>query len=255
MSVSDIVGVIAGGLSLTQLLTLAASVKVTHAKLSVAEARAKALIAAKLGKDADLTFPFNPSTLRLSHGPEWSDGLTQSVGPRPIRYGGQPTDRLTFTVLFDESEYNGGTAASILTALMPFHGVSDLLGFVVKNETNVLRWIKQLYLYTEPRVWAEAGESVYAKRPPIMKLEWGPIVFNGVIDDLQTEFLLFDQDGGPRRATVDITMRGLLEDDIKGLVEVMPLDELKKKQDANLSDVKSSNTQALLTGGNTSTSV
>lgn len=168
----------------------------------------KGMLGSSIISDDELEFQFNPSTLKLNREPDWDDGEKLSAGAyRAVKFGGNRADRLNFTILLDESEYRGKLTA--LTALMPMSGLGNLLGFLFQNKSNTLSTMQQLYALTFPYVkMAKTTTEAATWRPPLVVFKWGDFSFSGVVDSLEYEMLLFDMDGNPRRATVDISLKG-----------------------------------------------
>lgn len=228
MGASDIIGVVAGSTSLlTNIMQLATTIKVAHGKLEP-----------ESGGGPTFVFPFNPQKLTLTRNPDWTDETPTSLGPRRMKYGGEPMDTLNFELLLDETELKG-TTKSIISALLPFNGVSDLLGFALKNSSSVRAHAELLYGYTLPRIGTYPD-----MRPPVLTFTWGQLSgstlfgkgfgFRGIIDDLSIEFLVFDADGNPRRATAELKMRG------QAFFSGSPASivSLKTKKDFDLEDTK-----------------
>lgn len=157
---------------------------------------------------AVLEFPFNPETLSITHNPDWSPSYDAAVYWRPLHYGGTAPDNLRFAVLLDESEDRDASWASDLLALFNplFTAVSSLIG--LKGNTNqVTAFVHALYALARPIVPSDTdGES--DARPPLLVFAWGDFRFYGFLDSIEVRYLLFDLDGNPRRATVDLALSG-----------------------------------------------
>ena len=156
-------------------------------------------------------FPFNPQSdsLKLARGVMWSaDGSGFDPWGGPLDYeSGQP-DRLSFTVLLDETllgeiDLADATAfeAALLSALASLFGSDE-------NTESVLPAIEKLWRLTVPIKPSGHTADSFDVRPPIVAFVWEAFVFLGAVTDLNVDFLLMDHEGKARRAKVDIEMKG-----------------------------------------------
>lgn len=212
------------GQLLSELASVALQGSLSHATLKCLEKAMGGM--SILGSDNELSFPFNPSSLTLNRNPDWDDGDRRLMGYRAMRYAGNRMDKLSFSVLLDESEFRTGGFGGILTALMPVGVLGNLAGFFTKNTSDVLAALQSLYQLTLPHIEASVPGDTTAtvNRPPLCAFVWGSFAFTGVVDNMDTTINLFDQDGNPRRAMVTLSMKGVpFTDSIgtTGILEVM----------------------------------
>lgn len=247
-NIMSVLGAVQGVGQIQSLLTT-----VSKAKLLCKE---KALLGIPIIERNELEFQFNPSTLKLTREPDWDDGAQLASGAyRSMKFGGNRSDKLSFSMLLDESECRGKLATAM--ALLPMSGLGQVMGFLLQNESNTLATMQQLYALTFPYVKVAATTTEKAaRRPPLVVFQWGEFNFSGVVDSLEFEMLLFDADGNPRRTMVELSLKGRAFcnlDSADGLLKVMSgkeLDELaqRTRQEGSLALL-----QQKLTGGGAST--
>lgn len=125
-----------------------------------------------------ISVQFNPTTYGFNRQVKWSsDAAAKQAYPR-IGYDCGEADSLSVELLLDESE----SSSSIKTKL------------------------KDLYDLTTPTV--KVSGNATEKRPPLVIFEWGDFRFAGVMEKLDAKLLLFDEQGQPKRATANITLKG-----------------------------------------------
>jgi hypothetical protein len=94
-------------------------------------------------------------------------------------------------------------------------------GLGPKNERSILPYILAFYRPTMP---IDVGTSQQKEqRPPLVAFLWEQLQFVGVVEDVTVNVTLFDTDGRPKRATVDLGMEG------RALSMVSKTDEMFKK--------------------------
>lgn len=203
----------------------------------------------------ELEFQFNPSTLKLTREPDWDDGERLMRGAyRAMKFGGNRADRLTFSMLLDETEYRGSLTA--VAALLPMSGLGGLAGFLFQNKSNTLSTMQHLYQLTMPHV--EVTDTTSGKgywRPPLIVFKWGDFAFSGVVDDLDYEMMVFDTDGNPRRVMVDLVLKGRAFENLstaKELLEIMSDDEFNEMATRQKNAAVVAGLQHSLNGGGSS---
>lgn len=126
-----------------------------------------------------VTFTFNPSTVKVHKAATWRS----TPGPRhasapPPQFVGTGARRLTMQVLFDAW---------------------------TRPSPTVLSDVERLLSWTCP-----TEDTLRARRPqpPLVTLDWGgaPASVAWLIADVTATFLLFDAQGEPLRATVDLLL-------------------------------------------------
>ena len=179
MDASDIMTLIGSAQGVGQITSLLTTI--SKAKLICKEKRPFSL---NFVPGNELEFQFNPTTLKMTREPDWDDGERLMRGAyRAMKFGGNRADRLTFSMLLDETEYRGSLTA--VAALLPMSGLGGLAGFLFQNKSNTLAAMQQLYQLTMPHVEVKdkkSGKGFW--RPPLVVFKWGDFAFSGVVDDL-----------------------------------------------------------------------
>lgn len=81
----------------------------------------------------------------------------------------------------------------------------NLIFDTYESKTNVDEDIKELWEFMTPTVPVDPGKNKDKKRPPYVTFSWGDFNFVAVITTMTHKFTLFNKDGNPVRAKVDIT--------------------------------------------------
>ena len=70
-------------------------------------------------------------------------------------------------------------------------------------------WVNKLLSLTNPEVAPTDGEGAEMgkKRPPLVMFWWGDFDFVGVIEDVNSSFIMFHTNGNPLRAKVTVKMK------------------------------------------------
>ena len=250
MDASDIMTLIGSAQGVGQITSLLTTI--SKAKLICKEKRPFSL---NFVPGNELEFQFNPTTLKMTREPDWDDGERLMRGAyRAMKFGGNRADRLTFSMLLDETEYRGSLTA--VAALLPMSGLGGLAGFLFQNKSNTLAAMQQLYQLTMPHVEVKdkkSGKGFW--RPPLVVFKWGDFAFSGVVDDLDFEMLVFDTDGNPRRVMVDVTLKGRGFENLstaKELLEIMSDDEFNEMATRQKNAAVVAGLQSSLSGGGSS---
>ena len=182
-------------------------------------------------------FSFNPTNLKV----ERSSGLkgrsteklklTSFAG---LEWDGAGTDTLSFDFVLDETEPDWTNPAVALNLMNPIFSpytvpaqvtpATSMVGVPLFNGSSVYRSeggllgggasvltkIREMTMLHKTS-WKD-GEIV---RPHLVKMEWGDFKFFGGIKDFTYTFTLFDSDGLPKRAEVNLSLVGLHAEDMK----------------------------------------
>ncbi|MGH3416545.1 MAG: LysM peptidoglycan-binding domain-containing protein [Actinocrinis sp.] len=132
-----------------------------------------------------LTCEFNPSTVKLAKSTTWSTPRARNAKdhPRPQFVGTGP-QTLTLNLLFNAYDRDGSTAT-----------------------TPVATAISQLFDWTCPTSRSQEANSPL---PPTISFFWSAqVTVTGFIKQVEVEYLLFDTDGSPLRATATVVLQTL----------------------------------------------
>ncbi|MFH1466864.1 MAG: hypothetical protein ABIO70_20945 [Pseudomonadota bacterium] len=131
-----------------------------------------------------ITFQFNPTTFKFTRKVNWTEGKNAAMPWPSLSFSYGATDSLSVSLLLDESEGVGGK----------------------DNTKSVLDGILAYYKLTMPlEISGSEGKAI---RPPVVAFLWERFQFQGVVEDLDVEVQLFDASGRPRRATLNLTIKG-----------------------------------------------
>lgn len=133
---------------------------------------------------------FNPTGYSISSSVSWEPQASRALNTPPLTYGGGAGRTLTLELFYDVTEPIDGTR------------IDD-----VRQETNKL--------VTLARKDRDLG------RPPVVAIEWGaaPLTgsdfpFFGVVSGMTQNFTLFDANGTPLRANLDVTFTEFADPEI-----------------------------------------
>lgn len=129
---------------------------------------------------SDITVMFNPAEYSLSSSVKYNEKGIPGIDGPIMQYVAGNTDDLTITLFFDTFR-NGkdGMSSSVIEKVTPI------------------------------RKLVEVCEQLH--RPPICKFVWGGIAFQGVVMDVKQNITMFEDDGIPVRAKVDVTFKSVLD--------------------------------------------
>ena len=129
-----------------------------------------------------ITVQFNPSNLSITTNAMVSEQKTQQMDSDSfiINMGGIESRQLNVTLVLDS--YKGNSSVS--------SAISSLLGN--SNNSNVKDVVDQF--------------EDFMNTSTDISFIWGKIIFTGVIRNLQTRYEMFNTDGSPARATLEISM-------------------------------------------------
>jgi hypothetical protein len=154
--------------------------------------------------DPSLSWPFqyNPKEFSLTRQGGFS-AQTKGDGPwGGIKWDCAKPDELSFEVILDVTEPDLGPAG-MLALLAPISSLASLAGML--DTTSVLEDIAKLHQLTIPRQHPTAED---VQRPPYVAFLWGDFQFFGGISSIDSQVILFDVGGIPKRAKVSIKMIG-----------------------------------------------
>jgi hypothetical protein len=159
--------------------------------------------------DWDFEVQFNPSKFDLTRSVNWSES-SEALSPwSTLVYAKGSPDQLSFELMFDQSVYRStsllSSMAGLLVSLNPLEIINSAL--LSDNDETVLKDIVGLYKLTMP-IEVKTGNSGGYMRPPLVTFIWEQFQFVGVMENIQFAVTLFDDDGRPRRATANVTMKG-----------------------------------------------
>ncbi|MBS2964011.1 LysM peptidoglycan-binding domain-containing protein [Actinocrinis puniceicyclus] len=132
-----------------------------------------------------LTCQFNPSTVKLSKSAGWSTPPARNARdhPRPQFVGTGP-QTLTLSLLFNAYGRDGGAAA------LP-----------------VATTVQKLLDWTQP---TQRSQEAHRPEPPTIEFRWGAhVTMTGFLKSVEVEYLLFDNDGTPLRASANVQLQAL----------------------------------------------
>lgn len=138
------------------------------------------LIITNLDNKQDFKVLFNPTEYTIEDGSKWQDQEGNRRRPE-LQYTGGERKRLTMELFFDT--YEAGTDVRVHTDKF-----AQLLVVTTDNGNN-------------------------GKRPPLVQLTWGSsksasgFPFVGVLETLKQQFVLFNNDGLPVRAKLNVTFK------------------------------------------------
>lgn len=156
-------------------------------------------------------FPFNPEagSMKLARSVGWSaEGNGYDPWGGPLDYQSGDPDELRFTILLDETtlgEPDLADASAFEAALLS--AISILLP-TEENTTSVLARLENLWELTKPIKPDGHTDDSYDVRPPVVAFVWEAFVFLGAVTSLDADILVVDETGRPKRAEVDISMKG-----------------------------------------------
>ncbi|WP_305972038.1 MULTISPECIES: hypothetical protein [unclassified Mameliella] len=130
-----------------------------------------------------ISVQFNPETLKVAYSNKSAGG--DQRGGSAIQFVGSGTTKLTLDLWFD------------VTAPAPDRPESE-------GETvdDVRRLTQQVVRFIQPEPSDEEGKFT----PPGIRFLWGTFLFEGVVDSINEELLLFSEDGKPLRAKIALAL-------------------------------------------------
>ncbi len=131
-----------------------------------------------------LACEFNPSSVKLSKSATWSTPPARNAKdhPRPQFVGTGP-QTMSISLLFNAFDRDGSAAA------MP-----------------VAVAVQKLLDWTQP---TERSQEAHQPAPPTLEFRWGAVTMTGFLKSVSIDYLLFDTNGIPLRATADVQLQAL----------------------------------------------
>jgi hypothetical protein len=132
-----------------------------------------------------LTCEFNPSSVKMSKSATWSTPPSRNAAthPRPQFVGTGP-QTLTVNLLFNAYGRDGGTST-----------------------TPVSQAVQKLLDWTQP---TQRSQDAHNPAPATLEFRWGALLtMTGFLKSVSVDYLLFDNDGTPLRATASVQLQAL----------------------------------------------
>lgn len=135
-------------------------------------------------KDKDYVFQYNPNSLKITKGAKWSesDGVAKDAKKKQFE-SGEARIITIGNILFDTTTTGGEKGM----------------------ESVYANYIEPLESMAMVRLFGEGEAAV--PRPPILRLSWGKadyLAFNCVLTSVEYTLKMFNKDGTPIRAEVDL---------------------------------------------------
>lgn len=172
-------------------------------------------------------FKFNPTDISVERGCGFD---AQQSDPNAIndygglKFAGAKSDQLTMSFILDSTEPELTDSANVLSMMSPIIVSSvtnatakeaksiPLLGAAVNDETVtvVLGVITEMTKLSTTDRDAKKSNKDEVIHPRLLQFTWGDhIKFSGALEKFSFKLTLFDSDGVPKRAEVDIGMIGV----------------------------------------------
>ena len=180
----------------------------------------------KKSPSLSVTFKFNPTEISVERGCGFDQGQGDKNSFKDfagIQYAGAKVDSISMSFILDTTEpdlLNPAVAlgmmapimqASALATMAPAATVmAPLLGGLVNDDsvTTVLGVITQMTRISDDLKKKKKGGPT--PHPRLLQFTWGEkIKFSGGIESFSYKLTLFDSDGLPKRAEVDLKMIGI----------------------------------------------
>lgn len=140
----------------------------------------------KVQKDLTFTVMYNPSSLSISHGSMLAEKSTGDNTVNNVQTLGRKNGSFSVELFFD------GTGASPSGGLLP--GIVDAVAGL--GGKTVTEQIDNFYAAT-----LKPNNDIH--EPMSLKISWGNLLFHCKLQSATTNYMLFDRDGNPLRATIN----------------------------------------------------
>ena len=130
--------------------------------------------------DKDIPFKFNPTSYQLQKANNFNEVQIPGLETPPIQYVQGGSETLSFDALFDTSDSQKNVREEY-----------------VDKVANLMRINSELHA------------------PPIVQFIWETEIFQGVISDMRTSYVLFTPEGIPMRAEVSLTLNAYRSIDVQ----------------------------------------
>lgn len=131
------------------------------------------------------TVMLNPAEFTHSRSISYNDEKTFGGPGSTVRFSAMGNDTIKFSIVLDG------------TGVVPPSGASPL-------RTHVKQQVKQL----EGAVYRYDGKD---RQPPFVRIVWGSLIFGGRLQSMSSRFTLFEPNGDPLRATIELTFIGSMD--------------------------------------------
>lgn len=161
----------------------------------------------------ELEFQFNPKELSVSRSLDVTAGEREGDSYlAPVKVNGQSSiDELSFECIFDQSALSVSHPLTIATSFLPVTKVEVPATLIPASflpdklkAPSVGDAVTLLYAWT----MVVDIKDIKCNRPYFVLFKWKDFMFSGAISKLEVKFTLFDSDGTPLRAKVDISLKG-----------------------------------------------
>ena len=180
------------------------------------------------GEELTVTFDFNPSEISVERGCGFDSATADKNAFKDfggIQFGGAKVDSISMSFTLDTSEAQWNKPAVALSMMCPVilpQATLDpakkaksipLIGGLI-NDASVIKTLEVITKMT--RIAEELKDDETGKTTPhprLVQFTWGEeIKFSGGIEKFSYKFTLFDSDGTPKRAEVELGMIGIFGD-------------------------------------------
>jgi hypothetical protein len=162
-----------------------------------------------LDQSESITFQFNPTSFKFTRKVTWAEG----------KNAGQPWTNISFS-------FGGNDSLSVSLLLDETESADD-----EPNDATVLEGIIDFYKLTMPLRITDGDDEVI--RPPVVAFLWEQFQFQGVVQNMDVELLMFDETGRAKRATVALTLLGKAMSGASSAQEFFALDYTHPEVDAS----------------------
>jgi hypothetical protein len=156
-------------------------------------------------KGSSFKVPFNPTSLNLKLEIGRAESTTMGATQAPVKFVATPSQDFGFEFIIDATGFEGGKQA-IANANQTVDGKHTY----VQTSINDLK-----------KVVSQVNGDIH--QPNYVKILYGPISLNCVLNSLDITYTLFDRSGNPLRAKINISFKTIIN----------------KKEDAIKTDLKS----------------
>lgn len=174
-----------------------------------------------------IKFKFNPTDISVERGCGFDAGQSDPNAINDyggLKFAGAKSDQLTMSFILDSTEAELTNPANALIMMSPIivssptlatakdAGSIPILGGAVNDETvtevlDVITMMTKLSDDDRDSKKSNKDEVIY---PRLLQFTWGDhIKFSGALEKFSFKLTLFDSDGTPKRAEVDIGMIGV----------------------------------------------
>jgi len=175
----------------------------------------------------DVTFMFNPTEIEVTRGCGFSSENSDSNSVNDyggLKFGGAKSDEMSMSFILDTSEMNIDASAYAKFMMNPIIASSPAtdpaksakgvpyFGGAVNTEsvTTILDVITMMTKLSDDDRKKKQKDAAAVIYPRLVQFTWGDkIKFSGAIEKFSFKILLFDSDGTPKRAEVNLGLIGV----------------------------------------------